>query len=321
MAEITIRNPEDLQRVLQHIGDPEYLVDNSFVLDPQKEIRLRLVFEGEQFNQSVTTPILRGILEVQEAVYDLYKMHRGERYRLTAEDKKLLEMRVEFGAGSTIADLIFALDSFVRNMTGTQALVALGIVSTAWVAVSGLKELRHHKREQLETKLKEYESAQQTERVKELQETTRTQIGVLERLTSHMNRAYHTMAHADADRILIQDETYTPADLRHETRAVRPRRESVFRTVQGTFRIEQIDFSDEEETYVQARHTDSGELFRNVSVQKGQMSENDYNLLKDAYERDPVTMRVIVEERSGRIVRAYVDTGSVESGNTPSSEA
>ena len=62
-----------------------------------------------------------------------------------------------------------------------------------------------------------------------------------------------------------------------------------------TFVFKQIDLDDEDETYIQACHVDSDELFPKVAVQKGQMSQNDYNLLKDAYKRDPVTMRIIVE--------------------------
>lgn len=330
MAEITIRTREDFEQVLQQIDNPEYFIENKLSIDPKTELRLSLAFTGglfdapqlvmsdtssvEQTTVTVTTPVLRGILQIQEAVYDLYKLRMGEGYRLTKEDKQRLEIRIEFRKGSLLTDLVFNLPAeFFEIMTGSQAVISIVFLAVGWVTVSGLREWRQHKSEKLRTKLREYETEQETKRNQELQETTRTALEVVERVSSRALGAYQQMSRVDADRIEIQDETFTPAELREATRAPSTRHESAFRTVQGAFRIEQIDLSDEDETYIQARHVDSDELFPKVAVQKGQMSQNDYNLLKDAYKRDPVTMRIIVEERAGKIVQAYIDT-SLELG-------
>lgn len=311
--EFIIKNQDDMLEALERIDDIDFLHHTIFKLDPEEPLKIRIRFEGSEFDRSVTTSIMRGILKIQDAIYDLYRIEQNEGYRLTAEDKQKLELKIEVDRGSSIVDILLQnSEAIVNKMSGPEILIGLGIGSIAILGFATINKIAEHKKEALKNKRDEIMESGRQEAEKDLARIADKALSVLETVSGDMRSAYRNMAVSEADNISIQEDTYTPEELKDLTKAKRVRKEKVVSTLESSFIVRNIDLNREEETYIDIEDTQSGKYIKHVSIQKSQISEGDYTIIKEAVNRDPISFRVITEEKGEKIVSAYVDTSSIK---------
>lgn len=131
MADKVIYSEKELLEYLE-VGFKDIRELAEVELDPSL-LRLNLKIKGDNYNSSITPPVMRAILEMQEAIYRIYREYSGEK-QLTQSKKLELDVvvKVEKGSSELLISFIEQFDLIkeaVKNMTGTQTLICF--VATA----------------------------------------------------------------------------------------------------------------------------------------------------------------------------------------------
>ncbi|MDY6551417.1 hypothetical protein [Acinetobacter faecalis] len=150
--------------------------------------------EGDKFNQTITSSVMKGFLEMQTAIYKSYSLIRYNDVipnKLTQEDRDDLELEIKVFNGSSGFnidwDMLFnaLIDKTVGRMTGQQVFISvlfliatIGGHSFYQSYIENQTELR---RGELEQKVKQQESEERLETIKILNEANQRTIDVLEK--------------------------------------------------------------------------------------------------------------------------------------------
>lgn len=125
MADKVIYSEKELLEYLE-VGFKDIRELAEVELDPSL-LRLNLKIKGDNYNSSITPPVM------QEAIYRIYREYSGEK-QLTQSKKLELDVvvKVEKGSSELLISFIEQFDLIkeaVKNMTGTQTLICF--VATA----------------------------------------------------------------------------------------------------------------------------------------------------------------------------------------------
>lgn len=111
---IALRTEEDLIALLERTVkdgleeiDYEFYIEN---IDPSLKT-LTIIFEGEELQGVITTPMMEAVIAMQKQIYQLYAdvLYAGNIRRLTADERKMLEVHVRIEDGSTIIEVLLGV--------------------------------------------------------------------------------------------------------------------------------------------------------------------------------------------------------------------
>lgn len=103
MSVITIKNEIDVYNLIQKLEDgafSDHLPEISFSGWPVLTIKLT----GEEFDQSMTTGVMKGFMELQSSIYKSYatlKYGEPNAQKLNKDERKMLEISVKVEKGSS----------------------------------------------------------------------------------------------------------------------------------------------------------------------------------------------------------------------------
>lgn len=302
MALIEVQNPEQIGQLLSRADSLSTWKENEFVFGKQFDPFIRLHFEGPKFDRSMTSSVMRGIVGLQDSLNRLYAIEKPDSTRLTKDEKNRLEMitRVDRGSSIVTIDVSKAFEVF-RAMTGTQLLISVGVLVIGYLGGKLIHEYFATRREKIEKEA-------QRQAKSDDKEVMLKALSVLDDTMSSSRDALRAFAATNANKIGIQGETFTPKELNELTKIPRHRNETVRRVVDGKFMVTRIDLETPEETFVEVVSVDDGLSLPRVSLQSTEISRDDYSMIKEAVERSPLRLRIVVERKGDRILSAYLDS-------------
>lgn len=170
---IVISNEEQAANLLEQLLDNPEKVDTSNIeIKDWKHFTLYL--KGEKFDNSLTPTVMKGIIELQKAVYEAYALavyNDKNTNRLTHQEKKELELKVVVYEGSSLVDIdingIFTkfIEGTVGKMTSQQAFVLIFVALLLYFGTSALGKFLEHRQAVKEKELETEENKANTQAI------------------------------------------------------------------------------------------------------------------------------------------------------------
>lgn len=147
-----IRTEADAIALIERYVLGQLPADSSITLDGWPSLRVRL--EGDKFEQSMTTSVMKGFIDLQTAINRSYATAKYDdpNKRLTDEEKAGLEISVKVGPGSAIMEvnlqepILKILADMVTRMDPNSALIAAVVVAALFVSKSVIGQYLENQR-------------------------------------------------------------------------------------------------------------------------------------------------------------------------------
>lgn len=266
---ITIKNEADAFEAIQI-----YLKEGGFKggveLSGWPKLEVRLV--GEKFDATITPPVMKSFLELQNLVYKSYAIAQydtDDTRKLSSEEREELEILVKVEEGSSIFEIDFqgVLEKFAQKAAETMSpeLIAITVIGLGvlWVGKASYGAYLDYRKEVRlgEAKTEEQRNILETMRQSSKEETRRmelmTKLLVREPKLEEVSRqAYDSKTEmlkgfATADAATVSGITTTGEEA-HEL-VVNARRKAAERRLDGFYRVLRVDSSDPEAFKVKIR--------------------------------------------------------------------
>jgi|GEM_PF-5283365 len=250
---------------------------------------------------------MAGLLEIQDLIYAIYAKTKGEGKRLTRDEKKKLELNIKVGKGST--DINIDITEVLKNMTGEQILIGIGIVSIAWVLVKLVSGIMGNL---TKVKLAEIEQRKALEEEKTKKELYHTFENIFESAVDFRDSVQRKLVAANPETITINGTTLTPAEIEQANPpAKRTRHEETDEVIRGHFRIARIDIDESKGTFIDVVHLESKKEISHVNILADYLSKSNYQWIMDAVEDGkgkPVFMHIIARMKNDQVLHAYLQS-------------
>lgn len=306
--DIIIRSEEDAYAILELARNDNLPPFKNIVFDGWPTLSIYL--QGEKFHQSITPTVMRGLLEFQKAIYKSYASAKYDlpTKRLTEEEKKALEIRVDVKNGSSDFGINFQelaiklIEQIGGKMDPTHVLIIVVSIAVLYFGTSAYKSYLENRKEirskevSDETQRKTLEalkftSSQETERMKIMVHLANRD----HRIENISRIAYDAHSEvvktlAAADNATIEGIPVTPEMAESLTRNAR--RKSSEARLDGTYRLIKIDWSDPLKFKVRVFNIDTG-LQLDAEVQDNSLTGKYKEALREAeWSRSPVALKI-----------------------------
>lgn len=291
MAEIILDSPRQAVAFFERsTGDD--LFENDFGLSDDFPSKISIRVEGEGFHATITPSIMKGILDLQDAIDVIYK-HRLGVYRLTNDQRRKVELVARVEPGSSLFELdISNWLKELRHMTPKQLIVIGAAAVIGFGGLAGFRSYLSHRQDMAQI-------AANSETQQQLIEVIGTTTDALARQTRHI------MA-ANPDTVSIDDVEYSMQDLHDIARVPRQRREEVTTVVEGLYLVTDLHF-DRSEDDIYIREAEAGTVYTGVALQSSILQAGDAEFLRQSANREPVEMRLVVTSRGGTPTGVVLD--------------
>lgn len=320
--EIRITNEEEFLNFFDRIDDEEYMKEALLEAD---NLSVFMKFEGENYNSSLTGTMIQALADYQERIYHIYRTQKygpNSNKKLSDEEKRALEIKVDIKPGCTEAIVSFVRDIIpeVVNKMNSQdisntIITVAGIIIVVWavkgVGVTLIKEAFKTKREDIKNKLEQAKSEKEKAFLESIQSITNNAIEGMRSVASGITVA-------SPERVTIGTNEITTGEAQNLLEDMKkPRAKPVkdefpdMYSVDGEFKVLNINY-EKDVTMMKALHIESNTVYDNISLMDGWLTEESMNILKNAQERDPVKFRILLtrDGKSKNFLKA-IDVNSI----------
>lgn len=306
--DITIKNETDAFAAIQ-----QYLEEGGFKgevrLSGWPKLTVRLV--GEKFDASITPPVMKSFLELQNLVYKSYAIAQfgtDDTRKLSKEERDELEIQVKVEEGSSIFEIDFqgVLEKFAEKAVETMppellAITILGL-GVLWVGKASYSAYLDHRKEirMAEVKSEEQREMLNTIQLNSKEETRRAEL--LTRLVVQQpaleavsRQAYDAKTEmlkgfSTAEQATVAGIT-TPGEVASEL-IVNARRKAAEKRLDGFYRVVRVDSSDPDEFKVKIRRHRTSAEFEAVLEDESLDAEKKEVLQYAEWERTTVYLNI-----------------------------
>lgn len=323
-----ITSEDDAWELLQRVADDEF--DDRLVLPEfQGWPDLKIKFWRDESQQTLTAPMMEGLLEVQAALYRAFLLVEEETSNLkhlSEYHREKFEIPFKIGAGSTEVDPKWTdiaqqfVTSVCGKMSGRQATVVIlgGILSfsgySSWAAYLDHKAeiaKSESSSKQIEQILESHQQADATDlkRFELLRDILTEAKGGQEILESSDEAKEGILKSAKrVDNTTIGHFEIQPEAAKRMARI--PRAESSARNESGIYEILRNDTTLKDGFRVRLKNSDSGEeFFATLSDRLVAPDQRDL-IAKAEWAKSPISATVAVTRRRGLVVNARIITAS-----------
>jgi hypothetical protein len=319
---LTIRSDADAYAFFAKYLDGKAKIEDV-VLEGWPKLKIRL--RGEKFEQSLTPGVMKGIIELQNAInrsYALNKYGIANAGRLTADEREELEIVVKVDKGSTILEIDFqallthAATKMIDKMDPITLAVTVVAAGAIWASSTVVKKYLENKKEEkiLSAKTESEREYFESMRFMSTQETKRMELltRVIEKNHELMNVYRHaedaktdllkSMSRADEAEIAgVPIDSETAKEL-----SANARRQSNEIRLDGMYRILRNDTTDPLAFRVRVRSINNNAVI-DASVQDITLTDRTKRILQVAeWSRAPVKLGINAKDLDGTIKNAIV---------------
>lgn len=287
--------------------------------------RLTMHLHGESFDSTITPPLMKAFLELQNGLYRSYaiaKYNSPKITNLTKEEKDALEIKVKVQPGSSIfsVDMQQLLEKLCHDLVGKMdpssvIMTVLG-AGLIWAGHSAWKSYLDHRTQIRQSEIKNEEQRSLIEHLKFAQEKETERAKILADIVVQTPRLQTISNYAEdaknqllkrsisADKIEIYD-TELNSDVAEEL-VKNARTKSSDIRLDGMYRILSVDSSNPEEFKVRLRSVDSMDEF-SAKVQDRTLDRKYLEALQyGEWSRKPVKLQINAKLLNEEIKHALV---------------
>jgi len=310
-----IKSEKDLVDLLNNIDDENYLKKKLQKFDG---ITVILKLEGSNFKSSLPGSLIIGLAKYQEKIYQIYlqsKYGTETKRKITAEEAKLLEIRVTVKRGSTEAIIELAykvLKEAITNMPPDQILPS--ILGLAGIVVGGIclhgigskavAGIFKTKRRELAQKKAQSKDEVEKKRLETLESAINTAIEGMREVSS-------SIIQAGPNKVSVNDKAVSANSIAEVVDDLTPEKPDVIEeqsVITGLYRIQRItlDFN-KDSASADVFDTETKDPIHGVIVQPKNIYDGSYRVLKTAQDKHEVKLQLIITRRNSRIYKAVLD--------------
>ncbi|MBR4464794.1 MAG: DUF2953 domain-containing protein [Treponema sp.] len=320
--EIKISTEEEFLSFLKNIDNEEFLTNSILKAD---KLSVSMKIEGEKFSASLTGSLIKALADYQQRVYHIYKVQKygiSSNKQLTEEELRALEIKVEIKPGCTEAVIGFVKDiipEVVSKMTGqelSKTIIAVtGIVAGAWalkgIVAPAISNAFKTKRKEIEAKIELAKTEKEKEYLTSIQSITHDAIEGMRSVATGLAVTAPEKIAIDDKCLTVSEAENLAAEMKKPRKETKPDSLPDIYSVEGEFKVLNINY-EKAVTLMKAEHIESKVVYDNISLMDGWLTEESFNVLKDAQERDPVWFRIILT-RDGKSKRfsPVIDVNSI----------
>lgn len=320
--EISISSEKDFISFLSKIDDEKYLM-NSVIKARRLSVSMKI--EGENFNSSLTGSLITALADYQNRIYHIYKTQKygiSSRKRLSDDELRALEIKVDIKQGCTEVVVGFVKDivpEVVEQMTGREisgTIIAItGIVVGAWalkgIVVPAISEAFKTKRKDIESKLEIAKTEKEKTFLTAMQSITHDAIEGMRSVATGIAVARPEKISVDNKNLTSDEAENISIEMKEPIKEIQPDGLPDVYSVEGEFKVLDINY-EKSVTLMKAEHLKTKTVYDGISLMDGWLTEENFEVLKNAQERDPVWFRIILtrDGRSKRFLKA-IDVNSI----------
>lgn len=299
MDKLTICNNADvIDLVHRAINDASFFENKQIEIDKSFE-KLIIHLHGDDFDSSITTGLMKGILALQDSLYGTYSRSvYGEYRRLTQEEKKSIELCVRIDPGSSMFSIDLdkitnAMAERIRRMTGKEILGTIAIVAVAVTLGLGTAKYIDSKTEIEKLRI-------HSDTITEVQKNTNVVlIGALESQSAF----FRAVSKQNFDELNISGEDFSKAEVNEITKVTRERRPISTKLYSDDYLITDIHFENDA-IYLDVVGTENKKVIKHVNIFKEHISTDDYQWFKDSTNQQAIKMSISATEKNNEIIAA-----------------
>ncbi|MDQ2069295.1 hypothetical protein [Natronospira bacteriovora] len=315
---LKIESEEDAWRAFEQAlkwpDSPVEARDVHLDLSGWPSIQLRV--KGDRYRSTITTSLMKPILDLQGAVYASYAKAaygKGDGRNLRKEERQKLEIVVHVEEGSSLLNIELGdglkeiWEDMRTKMDGKQVTIVVLGLALVIGGVTAYKSYLSHQADLKELDHRLEMSKQETERMRILHEAM--QGNEIERdLQSSVNQFRSQLLRAveDADEVLIGEEIRLTG---HQARRIagEPRTAGIDDRIDGEFRVHLVDSSTEDSSLkLRVKKTDDGQEFT-ATTDISQVAMAGIEQLQAAvFEKKPIKLAVNFRRVRDEITRAKI---------------
>lgn len=308
LPDIVITSEEDAYNILRAAKDGQLAPFGKLVF--QGWPTLNLYLQGDKFHQSITPTVMRGLLEFQKGIYQSYAAAKYDHptKRLSEEERKALEIRVDVNDGSSDFEINFQelavklIEQLGGKMDPVHVLITVVTIAVLYFGTSSYKSYLESRKDirareitddtQRKTlEAMQFSSAQETERLKIMTDLAKND----HRIENISRIAYETQTEvvksmAAGNKASIEGIELPPGLAESLTRNAR--RKSTEVRLDGVYRLVKLDWTDPLKFRVRVYSTETGTEF-DADVQDDSLTGKYKEYLREAeWSRTPVSLKI-----------------------------
>ena len=300
---IEIKSYEQVNKLIQGIllGDKNFKRTNIAIDKNLGGVLIHI--EGDKFNSTITTGIMKGIISLQKALYDGYSLVQyGKIQKLTATEKEMLEIQVRVDEGSSIIERLVdvvakSIGGKMEKLTSKEVVNIVKVLAlTCGVCILGGKYIDAKK----EIALIEAQG-------KVLTDVQKNTIHAVEKMQTGGKEFNREMAKQEFDKLEINKEQVTQGDLQEWSKTTREKKPIETQIYKGEFIITDIHFENDT-IYIDVINSQDEKVIKYVNILADLVSEDDYQWFKDSTNRQSINMTIVSTEKQGKIIAAYLQS-------------
>lgn len=301
MKNIKIKSYEQVSALIETIITGESDLKNASIAIDETLGGILIHIEGDKFHSTITTGIMRGVINLQKALYDGYSLVQyGKIQKLTTAEKEMLELQVKVDDGSSIIEILIdalakAIGEKMEKLTAKEIKnIVMTVVLAGGVFFLGGKYIDAKK-----------EIARIESQGKVITEVQKNTIYAIEAMQTGGKAFSREMAKQEFDNLEINGEQVTQDELREwskTTRIVKPIETKIYR---GRFIITDIHFENDT-IYLDVVNIQDQIVIKYVNILRELVDKDDYQWFKDSTNRQPIDMTIVSTEKQGKIIAAYL---------------
>lgn len=302
MTTIEINTFEDLAAYANKLPcDIDWFREHNFHID-ENISGIKIHIKGKLFHSSISTTVMRSILKLQDAIYKQYSLFMyGQKCRLTAEEKEMLEIFVKVEEGSSIFELvpksiIDAISKKVESMSTKEfiaGIAAVTIAATLYVSVGKIIDNK--------SKIKELEI--QSQLYTDIQKNAvEAQIEMVKAQTDFYKEIVKQNGTSEIE---INGEVISTEEIKDITVSPKIKYEIISEQITDDFKVTDIHIED---SYVFVDIiSNSNKIIKNVQLLEGLVDQDDYQMLKDSTNRKTMNMNILIQKKNDTIISAILN--------------
>lgn len=286
-----IKDKQTFSKCFFSILNESFDSQKDIILFDKSDFSFSIALRGESFNATINADIAKSIIKFQDLINHAYAcyLQKESVKKLTTQERKECEIYVKVEAGSTL--LKFFLKKLLnpeiinRMEESTKKLLIL-VTGSVILGATAVQPLFHYLEDKNDTVANAHLGQEAFETVR---------------------AAYRYIAKSNAEEIIINDEFYSPNQLKELTKNESKPKALIDFDLSGMFKVLSIEIDYQTQTsFAKMRYEETGEIYDNVNLQDCYLSEEKLKLIKEAEKGDPISLEIHISKEGDKIRAVYL---------------
>ena len=311
-TEVTVKNittEEELESFIEAIFKDFKEFEATEIHFDKNLFKIHLKIKGDKYNATITTSVMKYILDIQNCFYKLFKQYTGKMPNKAERQRLEIVATVNSGSSDIVTLLIEqcnVIQEAIKNMTGTQTFATLivGLAVLLLIKIYNRRADSYDKKIAAEAELQKQKLQNQRDR-----DCFDSMLESVKILVDGRTQSLKNLVKIDgAAEMEVDDHQITKGEISERIKNLTIPEEEMIATEIGDYKISEITMNFEKSSAKATLiNSKTAEIFHNVVIQPKSIIDGSYTFLKRAQDKELVTLQLITVRKNNELIRATFD--------------